>query len=497
MNRMQLSRAGSIGVVALAVALESLWWMRPVAAIAPLETAPQVGLDAEGRVRMWRTVVEHDVAGAWRAVITTWDADGNLLGTERLPAGVQLAGARTIDRSLGASGHYVDVDDRLIETRFDDQRWTAKFEDLLDRFHGSWGTKDLEVLVRTRPAIARVWPQPVVVWRFEGGRFQARRLFGGPILATLGPDGLLSGEPAADAARVSSGDAEFVSGQAGAIVLDHGRGTVVIVSRPPPSSRDPVRQADPLPMRVAEVPLRPAGGERARFAGSPNLWFADAHAYVRVGRDLVVLAQDRVLARFPLREDERDVARAWHADVVATVLAPVGAPEPRVRLRTIAADGTVGEPQDVRVPAIGAAAHAAVIAAGLPSVLRPPLLNALSFAGPEVRDWRDFFDRWFRDGVVAGGHGAGWLAASIALGALCGLLARRQAKLRAPQAVAFWTAAVAASGPIGLLWMGLVVPRAHIAACACGRRRAVHVERCPPCSAAWAAPVPTGVEILA
>ena len=74
------------------------------------------------------------------------------------------------------------------------------------------------------------------------------------------------------------------------------------------------------------------------------------------------------------------------------------------------------------------------------TLLRPPLLNAASFAGPRVANYADYFGRFFTDGVIAGGDGAGWLAGSLGVGAICAALVRRQALRRAPHRATRWTA---------------------------------------------------------
>jgi len=167
-----------------------------------------------------------------------------------------------------------------------------------------------------------------------------------------------------------------------------------------------------------------------------------------------------------------------------------------VRIRWWRDDGTLTR-VDANVPPITVQAKCGVALAGIATLVRPPFANVASYAGPRVADWDDSFTRWFTDPLVAGGWGGGWLTGSLVVALVCGWLARRAAVVRAPGRVLLWTIAGAVLGVAGLVWMRLVVPRSHVAVCACGRRRAVHVASCPSCAAAWPAPARTGIEVLA
>ena len=149
------------------------------------------------------------------------------------------------------------------------------------------------------------------------------------------------------------------------------------------------------------------------------------------------------------------------------------------------------------MPSVTAEAKWGLGLEGFATLLRPPLLNIGSFAGPRVADWDDSHTRWLTDPIIAGGYGGGWLAGSLGIAAVCAWLARRSALVRCPDRVALWTIAGATLGPAGLVWMRIVVAKSHVTACSCGRRRAVHVASCPSCSAAWPAPARTGIEVFA
>ncbi len=136
--------------------------------------------------------------------------------------------------------------------------------------------------------------------------------------------------------------------------------------------------------------------------------------------------------------------------------------------------------------------HLLSTALGGYSLLRPPALNAVSFATPAPRTWEELETRWWRDGVVAGGHGALWFVLSLAIAVLCGLhnryhVARRTADPRAPLA---WGIVGALLGPMGVLWMEMCVRRSALRSAPDGRKLAVHV------AADWPAPAPTGREVL-
>jgi len=201
-------------------------------------------------------------------------------------------------------------------------------------------------------------------------------------------------------------------------------------------------------------------------------------------------------------QDEAEIretqSRMKEWPVAASLLRPIDAGRPWTRVRRWNHDGAPFV-RDVRAPVVGVGQTVAETLGHVLSLVRPPALTVASFVLPGSRDLDDYFTRWLLDPDVAGGAEIGWFAASLAVAALCGALARRQALRRTPAArdVLFWAIVGAAFGFVGLVLVAILMPKSHVAACACGRRRAVHVETCPNCAARWPSPAATGVEVFA
>jgi hypothetical protein len=131
------------------------------------------------------------------------------------------------------------------------------------------------------------------------------------------------------------------------------------------------------------------------------------------------------------------------------------------------------------------------------ALFRPLPLVAASALSPLPSDEDDAYAWWWRDPWLSGGRYAGWLLATLALAALLAWRARRAARERCATAleVHVWTAAVFLLGPVGLLWMRLVLPRLPVEPVG-GARRAVHLERSPSSSAPWPEPAREGIEVF-
>jgi hypothetical protein len=128
------------------------------------------------------------------------------------------------------------------------------------------------------------------------------------------------------------------------------------------------------------------------------------------------------------------------------------------------------------------------------ALLRPLALNATSAASSLSDNWHDW---WWRDPWLAGGRYAFWLVLSFVLAGFLAWRARRSARARCatPREVRFWTAAVFLLGPIGLLWMRLVLPRVPVESVG-GSRRAVNLDASPSTTAPWPDPKPLGIEVF-
>lgn len=124
---------------------------------------------------------------------------------------------------------------------------------------------------------------------------------------------------------------------------------------------------------------------------------------------------------------------------------------------------------------------------GVLGALRPVplLLAAMANDVPPTR--LAMLKRWWLDPYFAQGANSGWLGAAVMLTLLCTILAFRWARLRCASLAtqAFWVVAVAALGPMGLIWMRLALPWYAIE-----NGRAVNLGE-------WPNPELTGTEVFA
>jgi hypothetical protein len=185
--------------------------------------------------------------------------------------------------------------------------------------------------------------------------------------------------------------------------------------------------------------------------------------------------------------------RTWHE--ILSLRLPVDLAHPTFLFRVFRS----GEPpvsREGRLVMKAGAAGLAVAAVRLPLLLLPPALNAVSFASPAPMGIAEYYGRWWGDPLLGGGRQLAWLLASIGLGLLCAGFAWRSLRHRLTRGRLAWSVAALLLGPLGLVWMAAVLPREHVEACACGRRRAVSIETCPACRADWPGPEPTGAEVF-
>jgi hypothetical protein len=521
-------RTALVFVVALAAGLEIVHWLR-IAAVevrAGAALVPLVNADGSVRFRRWQ-VVRGTKPDDVRVRLTEYDLDGGVIREEEMDA-IRMKPDWTASPSIAWKRHRASAAERFgrnADGRFKSRGsdWRAAVQSKLNRIQGTASAyESLKVGHRTSP----VAPVRRPVWEFRDGRFVCRRHDENRTLGSFGPDGWTAGEPSSDAPRFEEKavspatrvDVSYPSmSQTPFALVDAGASEVVFLKIDAfgPDEKGEMRPkvdlaTTPVPVVVTRVAVAAPDGEPTAplsddgspsYAPQPS---GDA-VVVRAGPDVVIVRPDGTLRRARLDPDESDVQRAWcnpgapgeDPDILSTVLLPIDAGRPRLRIRTWTRGGELVV-RDVRAPVVTGAQRNAELFGHLPTLLRPPALTAVSFVLPGPADLDEDGSRWLLDSDVAGGAKAGWLAVSLAIAAFCALNARSRARLRAPEksSVLFWTLVGAALGLLGLVLFAALTRKSVVAKCACGRRRAVHVETCPACAAEWPAPTPTGVEVF-
>ncbi len=507
-------------VVALVAAMELLHWVQPFAVEERLSEAPWLVVGADGEA-WFRRMELRSVPASSRLVrfALDYDEEGRLLR----------------ERPAVASEEIIATPSLASQWR----RWTPATQfggQVAGRFrrtnpsHGWSGPDSLNyVIADLYSEQARAWTDSRgwsrralkdghLQWKYEGGRFACIDLRSHSIVASFGPDGWSEGPIRPDAVRFS-GEAAIVAlrgaGRWDWALVDATRREIDFIGFDNLTELEPEK---PLHVRVSAVPVAGSGGEapQAVTGLSDELSVfgrqsADADdlavAFVRAGNDLVSVRADGVIHRTEFEFDEAEFGcvlqpqsdeSRFHDYVGTAILKPLDPARPHVRIYRCAEDGAFAV-RDLRTPLVVGVSAAGEVFGGLLTLFRPPVLTTASFVLPGPSTLNDYGTRRLLDPDVAGGANVGWFVASLAVAALCGALARRQARLRAPAArdVLFWTVVGAALGVVGLLLMAVLLPKSHVVACACGRRRAVHVETCPTCAARWPAPEPTGIEVFA
>ncbi|MHC4161802.1 MAG: hypothetical protein ACYSUM_06695 [Planctomycetota bacterium] len=352
-----------------------------------------------------------------------------------------------------------------------------------------------------------------IVWRYEEGRFLCRH--GSKhheVLAGFGPGGYVVG-PKAQESEPFEDPAQVL--RWGADVFQWVTEQRLIVVDPPPV--DHVARDSLEPVRV-EISTR-------SLAESPrNAWperLGDARFVVIGGRMLWVDRTGDVLFRVEwspdmerhrgavsLREFEKKSAGpAQHTEylvpgpvvgwAVSSDVEPVHPIRCTVRIRVFRPDRPVLV-EDIEVRPERASEHAAALLRGAVTLPLPVPIAIVSYLSGQTRTWEDLHTWTVRDPVFAGGTSTGWLLMSLALACVCAWWARKQTRMRCATepAVRFWIAAAFLLGPLGLVWMYLVVGRETIERVG-GAHRAVDLEASPATAEPWPEPRPTGTEVHA
>lgn len=487
-------RAALLLTLVLALTLEAALWLRAVG-ISWLQIAyPSVGVDADDSPVYWRQFFRQS-RGEVKGYVWFFDQDRNV--TERFDY-------RHLDRSAFPELPRLSASPRVIGRagpweRFEDPEF------VLSSTRGEfWDRPELRWSNHVRSSLNSM-QNGRLHWTFEAGRFTCRAWLEGAPVATFGPDsgefGRLEGlyvhhrgeEPARIRHLLFDPD-EFVLHD-------------IRIERAP----DPEQ---PSRVSIETVPVREAEG----VAGDERL----VMGLIRTDTErLLVDEKGRILARaprvegesvvcdYPSRIDLMDghrVAR-WATmpesvplervtAAVATLPKPVDPLVVRHRFRIV----RVGQPEKVVETRLEPITTLERLLAGLalaPEVARPFPLAVVSSLSAPPDTWEECNAWWLRTPSLADGARPGLLALIAIVSVAVAWLAYRWGRVRCAtvRQARLWAVAVFLVGPLGLLWMRLVLPRVRVDSVG-GARRAVNLDAAPSTEAPWPAPVSTGVEVV-
>lgn len=480
---------------------------------------PQVGLDEDGWALYWDVNSEVGPDGEMRRVRVLDDSRN---APEVLDLGSTEALARLRFESPGLWP--------VPNLELDRPRFLRELRAVEDRFVPyspleMVAKSALNAVERRRRGLPdQVWlesgerKKPPIEWNVEENRLVCRETASARIVASFGPDGYVRGENADEGrcfGRISAGPIRMTTGAStpadwGPLFLfDREARVIYVITIAKEEGSLPSDSVDPATVAVETRPLHPFQASEVEIATWPCASFADRHV-------LVFLEDGSVIADFEMEPNERGpwvsgamvirseghpgrfVMGSQHGRpsngtvAMQTALDPQPFDGERRRLRLL----RPGHPEIVRDAVLTPTRAGEVFLANLTAslaLLRPPPLNVASSLSPlpKGQHW------WWRDPWLAAGSYPGWLVASLAIAAFCAWRARRAARERCATtaAVRFWTAAVFLLGPLGLLWMRLVLPRVPVESVG-GAQRAVNLDASPSSSAPWPDPEPLGIEVI-
>ncbi len=460
------------------------------------------------RVELYRTARSGEEPGPWSATLPE-----GLGRTSRPVVSAYATRAAATSRAAGAPGN-LDVPRYEIG-----ETWVVRVAGVLCR---------AQAVASGRPRVVRRSGASVVVnqWTAEEGRLVFRG-DDGAVAAVVGADGLVHGSdtsavmPLGDVRHFAGGSWRRLGAPPSATLppeLLHSfgitpAGDVVCVSIEPPEGDGSSRPAEPIAVTVRSVgprdrpvtPLLPRSGSPRVTREGVLMQQQDRLVVVRADGRVEPVAEidaaNEVIVHVQAVPEEPspvgDPGAEWRTIDVASLVGPWEPCRTRFRLRRLERGGTAVVRDGEFVPTVPQD-YAAVTIRVVAGLARPPLLNAASAASRSPATFEAMLASWWLDPLFAGSRGGACLAVSILTGLLCGAVALRDARRRAPGRAWAWAGTVTLLGPLGLAWMRVVLRRERLEPCsACGARRAVDVDPCPRCSAAWPAPEPRGIAVIA
>ncbi len=504
-----------------AILLETLALVRPLLFRAVHRAYPQVGLGEDGRVLYYDAHIERGPDGETRAVYSL-DESRNDAETLRLGSAEAMARLSFHGPGLGGAGSF-DFDRPLsfmAELRRAPGDRFVPYPPLDSSVKGTLNA--VERRRRLLPDEERLASgerkPPPIEWRVEENRLVCRETASGRAVAGLGPDGYARGERADEGERFgqialgpffATTRAFTRADQVPLFLFDRDARKIHVISVKEEASV-PSDSVEPVALAIETRPLHPFQPGKGETATWPYASVVDRHVLVffedgSVIADIEMEPNERaatILNALAVRSEadggyyisfsERRRRQSNAAVGMQTALYPQPPDGERRRLRLF----RPGQPAIVHDVVLAPTRAGEVFLANLTAslaLLRPPPLVVASALSPlpSVRRW------WWREPWLAGGSYPGWLVLSLALAAFLAWRARRAARERCAtvRAVRFWTAAVFLLGPLGFLWMRLVLPRVPVESVG-GARRAVNLDASPATSEPWPDPEPQGIEVF-
>ena len=444
--------------------LEALLWARQATTVAQYAVYPHFGLDAEGNVHYWtRTYARYPES---HHVVRYYDENRRLLDTVNVPINEQEKLRAVLSSDLWMAQRptvWDQIDNPSVirrERRF--RTWA---------FHLLRTLNEIEAHRRGVRSAREVRSAPIS-WIEQDNRViaidnESREVVGDPGIEFVG-------DPDFTALGWFRRDARLQRYRG---ILDVGDGSLSFVS----VSAIPgeVVGASREPVRISVEPL----GIKGRVVNTSR-----DGALIAQGRMLVLLRGDGTIATGSEWGEDEDIIFSrsrGSSNGLETTLGAVSPVGTRIRLRIVKpGDETIV--RDIDMFPTGAVERTIAFASGLVAIARPLPLNIVSALSDPPRTFPDLYAWWWRDPYFAAGSIA-WLVVSMLVAAFCGWRARRSALVRCPGCTTFWTAVGVLLGPLGLLWMRLIVGKLPVV-----DGRAVNIE-----SDAWPEPALTGTEVFA
>jgi len=441
--------------------LEALLWARTATTERQYVSYPSFGMDADGDVQFWRRWYHRRPKS--HHIERYYDAERNLLETVEVP--INEHGPR---RTL-LDGHLA-LREAAVWEGFEHPAFLAG----RGRRHRTWSYHLLQSLnqieARRRDTIAAP-----IYWVEHEDRIVCIDIRSRDVVEDPG----IGFSPGADFTAIDYALRLPLLRYRG--ILDVGDGSLSFLSVT--AMRGEIPGDSPAPV---EVTLQPLGIRGAVVAAGRD------GALVAQGQTLVLLQADGTIAAASEWEPGEDLYAMRSSSAGNGMVTTLGAVSPtgaRLRLRLVS-PGNETIVRDIEMRPITGFERTVAFITGLFAVARPLPLNVVSAFSDPPRTVEELCRWWWRDPYFAGGSFA-WLAASIAVALLCGWRTRVRARVRSPQHIAFWTFAGILLGPLGLLWMHLVIGRVKVETVD-GRSYAVNVEEAP-----WPEPAPRGTEVFA
>ena len=491
-------------VLVAALTLEAALWMRAIGASWVQEAYPYVGVDGDGSPVYWRQWYR-EVRGRSSGYLRLYDENREVIreidyaqpGTE-VGAVVPQVTASAVLANRGAPWERFDDPPVIIESTRGHTAW---------RGERSWIE---EVLFSLQVAQTRRSDRGAALyWSFENGRFYCQRRPGDETVAVLGAEGLGESSPPFGRMRfVKTLPHDEPDGSQSIhrhLLLDLDALALVDLTILSDGPRVPNR------IFVKRRPLREPASLDGTTESLTGVIETDAEW-------LLADETGRILARAARRGDEtlaevftpgfgsRGGRTAWYwskssrpvplsevSRAVLTTPRPVDPLVVRQRFHLLRA-GRLAKVVETRLEPVTTWERILAGIALAPEFVRPLPLCVASMAAAPPDTWEECNSWWLLTPSMADGKRSGLLALVVLVSAIAAWVAWRWGRARCATVgqARLWAVAVFVLGPMGLLWMRLVLPRVRVETVG-GARRAVNLDASPSSGEPWPEPVSTGI----